>query len=167
MPENAVSEAPEAPKEAPQGDQKAFEPITSQEQLDSLLSARLARQAASIRKEYGDVDELREAAEKWKAEQEAKKSELDKATERANALEAELKQTRLEAMRAKIAADAKLPPALAARLAGETEADMKADAEALAELLKPASSAPEPTGIQSSSSPAQAGGVIASLFKNR
>lgn len=73
----------------------------TQEELDNIVQKRLAKERAK----YADYDELKSAAEKLRDIEESKKSELEKLTEKANALEAELKATRFDALRNSIAAN--------------------------------------------------------------
>lgn len=65
----------------------------SQEELNAVVEDRLARE----RKKYADYEALKDKASKFDAMEEASKSELQKATERATALEAELKQLKADA----------------------------------------------------------------------
>lgn len=163
-----ADEATDQGAQAPEA--KQFAPITSQEQFDSILSARLARQAASIRSEFGDVDQLRADAKVWQEQQEEAKTELQKATERAQKLESDLSAAKNAELRRSIADEAGLPAALAARVTGSTRAEMLEDAKALAAMLtpkEPESKTPDPTGVQNTTTPAPAGGVIASLFRQR
>lgn len=86
-----------------------------------------------------------EEAEKWKALsrkneasakrlqaiEDSQKTELQKAQERAAALEEENKTLTKKAMRAQVGADKKLPSTIAARLQGDTLEEMMADADAI------------------------------------
>jgi uncharacterized protein (DUF3084 family) len=76
-----------------------FTPITSQEQLNQAIGARLERERAK----FGDYDDLRAKAAKLDEIEQANKTELEKAQEAANAATAERDQARAEALRLKVA----------------------------------------------------------------
>ncbi len=64
------------------GSEKTF----TQTELDAIIGDRLARE----RQKYGDYDSLKAKAAEYDKTQEASKSELQKATEKAGALQKEL-----------------------------------------------------------------------------
>lgn len=76
-----------------------FTPITSQEQLNQLLGARLERERAK----FGDYDDLKAKASRLDEIEEANKSELQRAQDAANAAAAERDQAKAEALRLKVA----------------------------------------------------------------
>lgn len=106
-----------------------------------------------LRKEAGDHrSKLRQieraqadAEEKQKAEQGEFKGLFEKAKTELDALKAQLKAAELDAMRSRIGAEFGLPAQLAARLRGDDEVALRADAETLKGAL-PTSSTPAPTG---------------------
>ncbi|MCR5848184.1 MAG: phage capsid protein, partial [Lachnospiraceae bacterium] len=65
-----------------EGEQKTF----TQEEVNSIVAERLGRD----RQKYADYDSLKQKAEEFDRLQEANKTELQKATERAEILEKEL-----------------------------------------------------------------------------
>ena len=65
-----------------EGEQKTF----TQEEVNSIVAERLGRD----RQKYSDYESLKQKAEEFDKLQEANKSELQKATERADALEKQL-----------------------------------------------------------------------------
>lgn len=157
-----MAEASEASSGAPavvSGDQTAdskpskaeFTPIQSQEELNRVISERIARERAK----YANFDELKSKAAEFDQLQEQSKTELQKALERAEAVERELETERLNAARVKAAADAGIPPHLAHRLVGKTPEELAADAVELAQALAPAR--PRPTAVQSGSTNANTG----------
>ena len=91
-----------------------FEPITSQDALDRIIGQRVDRE----RKKFTGFDELKAKAAEFDKFQEASKSELQKATERATALEQELARERERAGKANVAAAKGVP---ASALTGTTE----------------------------------------------
>lgn len=129
-----------------------FTAITTQEEFDKAIQKRLAqkeREMTESFKEYmspSDVKELRADCErKIKEAQDAVKVVEEKLkardltvseiTKRAEVAESNL-------LKNKIAYDNRLPLELASRLIGETEDELKADAEKLASLVRPSSAPP-------------------------
>ena len=78
-----------------------FEAITSQEQLDKILSKRLERERAK----YSDYEELKQKA----AEAADSRSEVEKLHDRVKELEQERHQSALEAAKAKVASEYGVP----------------------------------------------------------
>lgn len=97
---------------------EAPEKMFTQGELDTIISDRLKRE----RDKYADYDELKEKAAKLDQIEEDAKSELQKATERAEKLEAELSARvhadEVRAIRDKVAQETGVPAAL---LTAETE----------------------------------------------
>lgn len=100
--------------------ENATEKTFTQAELDQIISERLKRE----REKYVDYDELKEKAQKLDRIEEDAKSELQKATERAEKLESELTQIKhteeVRTIREKVAKETGVPASL---LTGETEAD--------------------------------------------
>lgn len=86
----------------------------TQEEVNGIVNDRLARE----RKKYEgvDLDSLKAKAQKYDELEEANKSELEKANERANTLEAELNEIKrvqaIKDIRQKVATDMNIPVAL-------------------------------------------------------
>lgn len=114
------------------GDSKTF----TQEEVNDIVNDRLARE----RKKYEgiDLDVLKAKAQKLDEIEEANKSELEKANERANTLEAELaeikKKNEIREIREKVAADLNIPVKL---LTETTEEACIAQAEAIKAFADP------------------------------
>ncbi len=106
----------------------------TQSQLDAIIQERVARE----RGKYADYDALKEKADKYDATEEANKSELQRATERADKLQAQVdsmtKAEKLRDMRAKVAKTTGVPEAL---LSAETEEACTAQAQAILDFAKP------------------------------
>ena len=119
----------------PQNEERTF----TQAQLDAIVTDRLNRERAK----FADYETLKDKAAKFDAAEEAGKSDLQKATDRAAALEKELndlKQSQTaSAMRARVAADMKLPAGLAEFLTAADEEGCKAQAQKLLDQFKPGS----------------------------
>jgi hypothetical protein len=87
----------------------------TQADVDRFIQERITREKGK----YADYDEI-------KAERDALKEKV-----------AEYEMTSLDSLKQKIATDLKLPPSLAGRLQGETEAELRADGEKLAKEIGP------------------------------
>lgn len=100
----------------------------TQAELDAIVSDRLKRDRAK----YADYDSLKEKAAQFDKIEEANKSELQKATERADALQTELDAIKsanaIRDIRSKVAEETGIPAHL---LTGTTEEDCKAQAAAI------------------------------------
>lgn len=111
-------------------DEKTF----TQVELDRIVGERLARE----REKYADYDAFKEKAARFDELEEANKSELQKAQERANALEAELtgikKENEIRSMRETVSKETGIPANL---LTATTAEECKAQAEAIRSFAKP------------------------------
>lgn len=106
----------------------------TQADLDRIVKDRLTRE----REKYGDYDALKAKADKFDEIEEASKTELQKATERAKALQDELdafkKAESLRTMREKVAHDTGIPVNL---LTAESEDACKEQAKQILEFSRP------------------------------
>lgn len=113
---------------APEGD-KTF----TQAEVDAIIGDRLAREKAK----YSDYEDLKTKAEEYDRQQEASKSELQKAQEKSAKLQAKIdsmeKQEKVRQIRSKAAKDSGVPEEL---LTGEDEETCKAQAEAILKFAK-------------------------------
>lgn len=122
----AASEASGAAQSgaAAQGGQATY----SKEQLDRLVAEAVAAEKVK----YADYDTYKDKAAKYDAAEEAGKSELQKATDRAAALQAEVDKMKAAAavssIRAKVAAEMHVPESL---LMGSTEEECRKHAKAI------------------------------------
>lgn len=100
----------------------------TQEEVNKVVQERLGKERAK----FEDYDSLKEKAAKFDEMQEASKSELQKAQEKAAKLEAQItsmkKEAEVTAMRLKVANEKGVPADL---LSGETEEACQAQAEKL------------------------------------
>lgn len=119
-------------------EQAPAEPETrtfTQAEVDKIVQDRLNRD----RKDRADYDDLKAKAAKLAEIEEAAKSDLQKATEKATALETELKAMKkaeaVRTVREKVATEKGVPVSL---LSGETEEDCTAQAEEILKFAKPA-----------------------------
>lgn len=106
----------------------------TQEELNAIVGKRLAEEKSK----FADYEDLKAKASKFDEMEEANKSELQKATERANALETELnglkKAEEVRLMRENVAKETGIPSNL---LTGTTEEECKAQAEAIKAYAQP------------------------------
>lgn len=106
----------------------------TQDDVNRIVEDRLKRE----REKFADYSVLKEKSEKFDAMEEANKSELQKALDRANALETELadrkKADEVREVREKVAKETGIPVHL---LKGATEEECKEEAKAIAEFAKP------------------------------
>lgn len=105
----------------------------TQEEMDAIIGERLSRERAK----YADYDDLKAKATKFDQAEEASKSELQKATEKAQALQAKLdsmeKAEGLRKIREKVSTDTGVPVNL---LSGEDEESCTTQAKAILEFAK-------------------------------
>ena len=104
---------------------KEFQAITSQEDFDKAIQARIARERAKIPADY---DELKAAAAELEKIRESQKTESEKAAERLAAAEKRAADLELRSIRAEVAAAKGVPAAL---LSGSTQEELEAAADAL------------------------------------
>ena len=106
----------------------------TQTELDAIVRDRLQRE----RNKYADYEAYKEKAEKFDAAEEARKTELQKATERVTALETELnalkKSNEVRAIRDQVAKETGVPATL---LTADTEEACKEQAEAIKAFAQP------------------------------
>ena len=100
----------------------------TQDEVNAIVGERLARE----REKFADYDSLKEKATKFDEAEEASKSELQKATERAEKLESELngykKAEELRTIREKVSAETGVPSNI---LTAETEEACQEQAKAI------------------------------------
>ncbi len=114
------------------GTEKTF----TQAEIDAIIEGRLARE----KQKYADYESLKEKADKYDEFQQQDKSELQKANEKADALQAELDKLKKEGtvrqVREKVSKDLNIPAEL---LNGEDEESCRKQAEAILKFAKPKS----------------------------
>lgn len=96
-----------------------FTPIETQEAFDAAVEAELEKE----RSKFADYEEI--------------KTQLATANTSIETLTGENTKLKAEALRRRVADETGLSPALAKRLAGETEEELRADAESLLKDVKP------------------------------
>lgn len=109
--------------------EEAKERTFTQAEVEETIKERLARE----RKKYADYAALKAKAEKFDQAEEAAKSDLQKATERADALKKELDGLKAAQARAELVAavakDAGVDAEILAAMSGATEDEIRANAK--------------------------------------
>lgn len=116
------------PEQSQGGQAPTFEAITSQEQLDKIIGQRLGRERANLARDYGDLDELKTAAEELKRIKDGEKSELQREKEAREAAEKRAEKAERNALRSEVARTKGVP---ASSLTGTTKEELEASADEL------------------------------------
>ena len=118
----------------PAAGEQQTERTFTQAEMNAIIADRLNRE----RTKYADYDALKAKAQQFDAAQEAGKSELQKATEKAASLQAQVdsltKANTLRDLRTKVSTETGVPADL---LTGDTEEACKAQATAILKFAKP------------------------------
>lgn len=126
-----------------------FTPITTQEDFDKAIGARLQRERETAIKPYADYEEIKTKASGY----EKKIADYEKTIGEANAkltesektiadLNAKVQSYAVDATKTRIAIETGLPMELKDRLSGETDDEIRADAEQLCKLFAKQNVAP-------------------------
>ena len=125
-----VHQEPTTPAAEGQQPERTF----TQAEMNAIISDRLSRE----RSKYADYDDLKAKAQQFDAAQEAGKTELQKANEKAAKLQEQLdsmtKANTLRELRGKVAATTGVPAEL---LSGDTEESCTAQAQAILKFAQP------------------------------
>ena len=105
-----------------------FKPITTQEEFDVAIKDRLEQAGNAVRQQFSDYDTTKKDYEALKTDAVQKDATITD-------LQNQLKGARAELAKTRIALEKGLPAELSARLTGETEDEIRKDAETLASLL--------------------------------
>lgn len=116
-----------------------FKAITTQEEFDKAVQARIAREQETMAKKYADYDELKAQKAELENEVGALKATIEESSKTAQTHESTVSELNAKIagyetaqLRTRIAIQNGLPLDLAERLVGDDEASIKADAERLA-----------------------------------
>ena len=119
-----------------------FKPITTQEEFDAAIKARLSRE----REKYADYDQIKSLVEDLKKENVDLKSTIEATNQSKADADKQLEEMQNQiagyetaSLRTRVALQHGLPYDLADRLQGTDEESLKADAERLAGFMKPVS----------------------------
>lgn len=129
-----------------------FKAIETQEQLDEIIKERLARAKESTKKDFEgwiSPEDFEKKVQELKTDNENLKNSLAESNEKLKGFndqlserDAKLKEYEISSVKTKVAAELGLDFKLASRISGETEEDIRKDAESLKELFKPQFTAP-------------------------
>lgn len=121
-------------------DEKGKTRTFTQEELDNIVRNRVL----DVKNKYADYEDLKKKASEYDKQQEANKSDMQKAIDRANALQAKLDalnaEKKVAEVRKKVADESKVPIEL---LTGNDEESCKAQADVIKTYLKTAASYPD------------------------
>ena len=128
-----------------------FKPIESQEQFDAMVKDRLERAERSFIEKYGNSEELKtqlEAKDGQIAELSKQLEEVNKNFESSKAqvegLNAKVLQYETDSVKTRVAHEVGIPYEMASRLNGDNEEAIRADAKALAKMMKASTTTPPP-----------------------
>lgn len=122
--QTAPTEGTEETNEQGTEGESKFQAITSQEDFDKAIQARIARERAK----FSDYDDIKAKAERFAELEESQKTEAQKAQDRLAAAEKRAADLELKAARAEVAAAKGVPVEL---LSGGTQEEIEASADAL------------------------------------
>ena len=119
-----------------------FTPINTQEEFDAAIGDRLKRERETVSKKYGDYEDLKKRV----ADQEAQISTLTKERDdnakkyagydkSLSELQAQVKAHETNSVKMRIAHETGIPFELASKLSGETEEDIRKDAETMSKFV--------------------------------
>lgn len=104
-----------------------FKPITTQEEFNTAISARLERE----RQKFADYDDLKTQVGTLTTERDTYKQQVEDR-------DAKIRKYETDSVKTRIAADKGLPASMASRLNGETEEEITQDADNLAQIFRAA-----------------------------
>lgn len=107
--------------------------VVAAAQNPDAVKAALDRERAAAKEAR---DEAAKLAKRLKDKEDKDKSETERERDRANTAEAKAQAAEERALRMEVALAKKLPPELAERLKGATQAELEADADELLKLVK-------------------------------
>lgn len=119
-----------------------FTPINTQEEFDERLRSRLERERNSIRKEleqkYADYESIKTSLAESTQQLTDTQSKISGFESQIGELNNKVKKYETDSVKTRIGLENGLPMELISRISGDTEDEIKADAEKLAKLMKPA-----------------------------
>lgn len=112
-----------------------FTPIQTQEDFDNAIRSRLEREQKSIRAEFADYETLKQNAADYKAQIDVEKQKNAGYETEIAELKAKVQKYVTDTAKTAIALEFGLPAELANRLHGETDAELRTDAEKLQKIF--------------------------------
>lgn len=121
-----------------------FKPIETQEELNKIVSGRVNEEHDRVMKQFADYEDLKKSNTDLKDELQQTKKTLSDTQEKYKDydkniadLQVKVHKYEIDSVKTKVALEAGLPYGMASRLRGETEEEIKSDAETLKGLYKP------------------------------
>ena len=105
-----------------------FKPINTQEELNQVISQRLEQARSAERAKFADYDSIKTQLAGLQKDVTAKDTTIAD-------LQGQLKTSRSDLVKTRIALEKGIPQELCSRLVGETEEEIRADADKLAGLM--------------------------------
>lgn len=116
-----------------------FKPINSQEELNNVIGERLRKERDRVTREFEQqISEKTAEVEQFRTDMEALRTQLDEANQKISGLpdlENKIRAYETASVKSKVAREVGIPFELAERLSGETEDDLRKDAEGLRKLI--------------------------------
>ena len=116
-----------------------FTPINTQEELNNVIGERLRRERETVTREFEQrITEKDGEIGKFRTDIEALNKQLEDANQKVSgipALEEKIRGYEIASVKSKVAREVGIPYELAERLSGETETDIRKDAEGLRKLI--------------------------------
>lgn len=109
-------------------EEKEFTPITTQEAFNNAIADRLQRERASAVKPYADYDDIKKELDNLRTANATLTGQLNDANDT-------IKRHETDSVKTRIAHEKGLPYEMAARLTGETEEEISADADKLVGVI--------------------------------
>lgn len=131
-----------------------FKPITTQEEFDAAIGARLERERKTVEKSFEGYLSPEAVSKKYEgylsAEDVQKKYEGYLSPEEASAKDAQIRKYETSSVKMRIAHEKGIPFEMAERLSGENEEDIRKDAEVIARFVNKKQGAPSKSNEPSS-----------------
>lgn len=131
-----------------------FKKIETQEELDEIIKARVARE----REKYSDYEQLKKRVKELEEENGSLHTTIDDQTKSSDSINAQVEELKKQvadyersALKQRVALKTGLPYELASRLVGEDEEAITKDAQSMVELMKPTQQVPPLKSIENES----------------
>ena len=120
-----------------------FQPIMTEDGLNAIIKDRVKQAEAGIKSKYADYDTIKNSLSVLQTEKATLEGTANTYKTQLEDAQGKLKVLELESLKTKVSIEAGLPMNLRDRLHGETEEELKNDAESLVKLIgKPATPPP-------------------------
>lgn len=106
-----------------------FVPINTQEEFDAAIGERLKRERKNVAAQYADYEDLKQKVTGYE-------TQIGDLTKERDALQQQVKGHETNSVKMRIAQELGIPATMASRLTGETEEDIRKDAESMASIFK-------------------------------